>query len=686
LYLIRPITITDAMLVSSNVLENDAAEYVGGSAYSVTNQVILTADSKAASVGSNYLESHIGNFIDGNAFFMAIGTDLSQYMGSDQLWAGNRANSWTPYKITLTDAAGKKAVGYISGQGTGTIGQSGGSATTMKLETVGIGSTFLSGSPSWTAGTGWTRMSDNTGRAINGQLLYCDAGLVADQLYYSEMTVVSRSADSVALYYGGSTNTFHFRTAAAAYTEYAMSDGAATVFGFTGIEGATKFDGYVTGPGLTKLYKVMEPKNAANGGLHIVEARNSIVRNWASVEGGFSPWTIASYSIENVDCYHMIYECYAAISAGQYYFPPNYLVGEGAPEKWEEVSATNRWKVFDGIVQDQCSNANTIEIVLTPGSIDSVALFNLDADTVEIYQGDNLVVNGTEWAGATGTTQPTSWDKEGTPSAYLIDGGALKITADASNEGIGQVIAVTAGTAYRLLGRYKSTSGVTAQAQYGVWDIAHGGYIGGALVDLAASTAWAPISYTFTPSAGCNSVDLRLLAKANLDVVWFDSITLSTSLHTETITLAGADRCASVDLHSGYANGVLKLTITKTGSTAKCGEIVTGLRYSLGTTLANPNPSIGIVDYSTKTVDATTGIYTISEQPYADTGDFSLRISRSLVDDAFQTLAGYRATPVVYVGDADEGTTVYYGIFKEVSIGCDHPDFELLRISLMGLT
>lgn len=109
---------------------------------------------------------------------------------------------------------------------------------------------------------------------------------------------------------------------------------------------------------------------------------------------------------------------------------------------WLEVDSTNRWKAFNGVLGSQTEKATLIQYVLTPGeAIDSVALLNLESDTVDIYQiSTSYITNGTVWTGASGTTQPTGWDKKGTPSDYTIDGGTLRITADAAAEGISQTI------------------------------------------------------------------------------------------------------------------------------------------------------------------------------------------------------------------------------------------------------
>lgn len=133
---------------------------------------------------------------------------------------------------------------------------------------------------------------------------------------------------------------------------------------------------------------------------------------------------------------------------------------------WLDLGATNRWAMFDGTIGNQTSQATPIIMVLAPGAIDSVALLNIESTSVEIVEidnDDNLVTNGTAWTGATGTTQPTSWDKVGTPADYTIDGGMIKITTDSANEGQSQTITVSAATEYQLLGKYKNTSGDIAQ-------------------------------------------------------------------------------------------------------------------------------------------------------------------------------------------------------------------------------
>lgn len=58
------------------------------------------------------------------------------------------------------------------------------------------------------------------------------------------------------------------------------------------------------------------------------------------------------------------------------------------PLYWKEISATNRWKAFDAKVGSQTSQATSITYKLVPGVINSVALLNLDADSINIKLTD----------------------------------------------------------------------------------------------------------------------------------------------------------------------------------------------------------------------------------------------------------------------------------------------------------
>ena len=60
-----------------------------------------------------------------------------------------------------------------------------------------------------------------------------------------------------------------------------------------------------------------------------------------------------------------------------------------SPPYWIEVSATNRWKMFDTINSTQTTNANSIVVVITPGKVvNSVSLLNIEGTSVRIKMTD----------------------------------------------------------------------------------------------------------------------------------------------------------------------------------------------------------------------------------------------------------------------------------------------------------
>lgn len=89
-----------------------------------------------------------------------------------------------------------------------------------------------------------------------------------------------------------------------------------------------------------------------------------------------------------------VHKIYESLSAGNQSNYPAHDVLVAVP-KWLEVSATNRWKAFDGKLAEKTSNADSITYVLKPPVINSIVFFGLtateislvyvDASSVEVY-------------------------------------------------------------------------------------------------------------------------------------------------------------------------------------------------------------------------------------------------------------------------------------------------------------
>lgn len=332
---------------------------------------------------------------------------------------------------------------------------------------------------------------------------------------------------------------------------------------------------------------------------------------------------------------------------------------------WLETGSTNRWNCFNDVLGSQTSQATKIEYVLTPGAvIDSVALLNLDSDTVDLVlidSADDLVTNGQSFTGATGTTQPTSWDKVKTPAAYLIDSGAIKITTNDTAEGMSQTIAVSPATEYQLVFLYKNTSGDTAQ--YAVYDMTHSANIL-ATTDLTSDTAYASCSYVFTTPAGCTSIKISFLGKANGDIVWFDNIRLCPTEYSETVTTGSSKTSVVKSDIPQKAAGILTVTINKSG-TAAIGELIIGTKTTLGT--MRPKPQIGFRNLSTLDED-TWGNISIVPRGYKNKMVCGVIVPSASLDSIYKFLCDHKDDMLVYVGSETYSCMQLYGFAKEPQI------------------
>lgn len=331
---------------------------------------------------------------------------------------------------------------------------------------------------------------------------------------------------------------------------------------------------------------------------------------------------------------------------------------------WLELESTNRWKTFNSVLGSQTEQATKIEYVLTPGAvIDSVALLNIESDTVDIVEIDtaDALLNESAWTGATGTTQTTGWNKVGTPSDYTIDGGMIKITADGASEGQSKTIAVTAGVEYQLLGLYKNTSGDVAQI--GIYDNTNAADIV-ATTDFDSKTANASFSQVFTAPVGCTSIEVKQMAKAAGDIVWFDSFILAPTEYSETVT-TGASKTSVIKTDIPQkATGILTVTINKSG-TAAIGELKIGTKTSLGT--MRPKPQIGFRNLSTLDED-TFGNIDIVSRGYKQKLICGITITNTSLDTVYKFLCDHKDDMMVYVGSESYSCLQLYGFSKEPQI------------------
>ena len=235
-----------------------------------------------------------GDFTATNAFFWSSAEDLSIYSGHD---LGN-----TPFLLTLTDGAGKKATGYIGAVGAGeTLGAELITNPTFDVNTDGW-------SPIWTGSLAaidggqsgkcleiTANAGDNFGYAgAYTTISFINNELIKMSTYRKNGTDVSKSTQSY-VYLGGDYFVNPRLTTTGSWVldeRYANISGGNASFSLQANNSATI--------GLTLLWdeaslkRVTDPPNTA---VHIVSSLNGTTRNWASIASGFNPNTIASWAV-----------------------------------------------------------------------------------------------------------------------------------------------------------------------------------------------------------------------------------------------------------------------------------------------------------------------------------------------------------------------------------------------------
>lgn len=134
-----------------------------------------------------------------------------------------------------------------------------------------------------------------------------------------------------------------------------------------------------------------------------------------------------------------------------------------------------------------------------------------------------------------------------------------------------------------------------------------------------------------------------------------------------------------------YLGSNVEVTVTEaTGQTAQLGQLVLGFLSDLGAT--NYGTSISIEDFSRKETDDF-GNFIVVQRAFAQLADFDVQFETQNARKIQRTLAGFRATPIVYIGSEDTsfGTTIY-GFYRRFDLTLEGPSLSFGAIEVEGLT
>lgn len=132
-----------------------------------------------------------------------------------------------------------------------------------------------------------------------------------------------------------------------------------------------------------------------------------------------------------------------------------------------------------------------------------------------------------------------------------------------------------------------------------------------------------------------------------------------------------------------YGEGVLTVTLTRTGGAVSCAMLVVGVVSEVGIT--RPGAKVSIRDYSRKEADAF-GNYTLVQRSYSKRMNADLVVRSEDVDQVVGNITRYRATNLVWIGSSQYGSLVVYGFASDWSLILEGPVISKFSLEVEGMT
>ena len=337
------------------------------------------------------------------------------------------------------------------------------------------------------------------------------------------------------------------------------------------------------------------------------------------------------------------------------------------PEKWGDLGATDRWRMFDQYVNTQTTDSTPLEVTVDASSADSIALFNLTGSSVQLTHiidndlADSLTPSfGTGWSDDAGNTE---YDCNGSQTATsklafnieTLNEFYYEIQFTIQNYSAGNVapyVNNTIGTYVGANGTY--TAYVLADGSSDIGIIADADFVGS-------------IDYTLSIKLCGKRETVSLLDSRTTG--WYDYF--NTPLSSTNRVLWSFPK---------YLSATVKVQISGT-SDVGCGILAVGTSNNIGDT--EYNPDFGISDYSYKNTDSDTGNTNLQQGNFADEGSFDLWLTYSQIDFVKNTLISARGTPAIYDfnnEDTNDPYLVFYGFYEKFRITI--PSYRIARCAL----
>ena len=153
---------------------------------------------------------------------------------------------------------------------------------------------------------------------------------------------------------------------------------------------------------------------------------------------------------------------------------------------------------------------------------------------------------------------------------------------------------------------------------------------------------------------------------------WYDYFFLAIERKSELVVI-GLPPYASAEINVVF-NGV---------NDVKVGALVFGTALTIGD--SQYGASFGIIDYSTKEIDAQ-GRTTIIQGTYSDEADIDVVIETGRFAQVKKILTDLRNVPTVWVASEEADGTVIYGYYREFNVLYSGPQVSMCTLSIEGLT
>lgn len=328
------------------------------------------------------------------------------------------------------------------------------------------------------------------------------------------------------------------------------------------------------------------------------------------------------------------------------------------------------------------------DVAETPPAAYNAGTTYAAGDRVSVLSGTTATVYESLQGSNTGNTPASSplwWSELGT--AYSVYSGATSYSD-------GDVVTDTTG--HRLYESLQNANSGNALSDASWW------------LDIGPTNRWAPFdqkngtqttwasgaSWEIDVTGNADSVVLLNMDAASVNVTVMDGVTEAYNQDISLVETAGIADWYSyffepitrkTDLYVSGLPNVLdpNVTVTLTDSdSVSLGTLVAGQKRRLGATVYGA--SIGIFDFSRKQQDDF-GNYYIVERSYSKRGKFTVWIAKEYVDQVFNVLSQYRATPIAVIASEEYASTLYYGLPRDWNIEIAYPDYSIMSIEMEGL-